>query len=204
MKNNIISNDCVGGYIYRDWLKLDNLNPFIWSSIDLDNFCKVIASYNKIDFSNIKCELVFNDSGICKQGSMVPKITIDNDIEVYFFHYMYDTNFLSPTKRSGYTMCENIISYTVDSYARRVKRMTEEPVFVWDVTKIKWYNKTSKDPLDVFKKIKTDYNIIIYQPDTIDFQNGNIVVLNKTNAGFEVNVSAKNIYNKFLKDGHIK
>jgi uncharacterized protein (DUF1919 family) len=35
---NIIANDCAGAYLYRDSMKTEFLNPFIWSSIDIDNF----------------------------------------------------------------------------------------------------------------------------------------------------------------------
>ena len=200
MTNNIISNDCVGGYIYKDWLKTDNQNPFIWSSIDIENFIKIVKCYDDIDFRNIKCELVLNNSGICKQGSLIPKIIIDDDIEVNYFHYICDKAFKAQTSRSGYTLYENIISYTIEAYNRRLTRMVERPTFIWDVTRIKWYNKTGKEPLDTFEKIETDSPIIIYQPNIINSKKGNITLLNKTNGSFEVNVSAKNIYNNILKN----
>lgn len=200
MTNNIISNDCVGGYIYKDWLKTDNQNPFIWSSIDIENFIKIVEFYNDIDFRKIKCELVLNNSGICKQGSLIPKIIIDDDIEVNYFHYIYDKAFKAPTSRSGYTLYENIISYTIEAYNRRLIRMVERPTFIWDVTRIKWYNKTGKDPLNTLEKIETDSPIIIYQPNIVNSKKGNITLLNKTNGSFEVNVSAKNIYNNALKN----
>lgn len=85
---NIIANDCAGAYIYKDHLKRDFMNPFIWSSIDIANFIKLIEFYNTIDFKNIQCKLIFNESGICKQKSYIPKIIIDNQIEVNYFHYI--------------------------------------------------------------------------------------------------------------------
>ena len=78
--------------------------------------------------------------------------------------------------------------------------MVERPTFIWDVTRIKWYNKTGKDPLDTLEKIETDSPIIIYQPNIVNSKKGNITLLNKTNGSFEVNVSAKNIYNNVLKN----
>ena len=96
MKNNIISNDCVGAYIYRDCLNTDNLNPFVWCSIDIENFSKLIENYDNINFKNIKCDLITNNSGVCKLGSLTPKINIDNIVDVNYFHYIYDKSIKLP------------------------------------------------------------------------------------------------------------
>ena len=195
---NIIANDCAGAYIYRDSLKCDFMNPFIWSSIDIENFSKLIQNYDTLDFKNIKCELIHNESGICKQGSYIPKVTIDNQVEVGYFHYIQNDKYTTPTKIDGYTMCNDIIKYTVDSYMRRIEKMTEHPIFIWDVTKCKWYNKSNINPVDVFKKITTDYSIVIYSPFLENAVNSNLILLNKKNGSFEVNVSASNIYKTYL------
>lgn len=196
---NIIANDCVTGYIYKNHLKCQNQNPFIWSSIDLDNFCTLIENYNKINFHNIKCDLVLNNSGICKQGSLTPKIVIDNLIEVNYFHYVYDASYVSPSKIGPYTMYNDIIAYTVNAYKQRLDRMTEEPMFVWDVTKILWYNKEKESPFEKFKLLKTDFKIIIYQPNIENSIKNNIVLLNKVNGSFEVDASAKHIFQDLEK-----
>lgn len=57
---NIITNNCSGGYIYKDCIKCDFMNPFIWSSIDFDNLLKLVINYDTINFRNIKCELIEN------------------------------------------------------------------------------------------------------------------------------------------------
>ena len=196
---NIISNDCVAAYIYQNHLKTEFKNPFIWHSIDIENFSKLVESYDDIDFRNIKCELINNDTGICKKESLTPKIIIDNLIEVNYFHYIQDSNFKEPTKMSGYTFYNDIVEYATDLYNKRLLKMTESPVFIWDVTKIKWYNKEGNAPLDVFKSMSPKYNLIIYQPFITNGKDGNIILLRKTNSGFEVNVSAKYIYNNVLK-----
>jgi len=196
---NIIANDCAGGYIYKDCLKVDFMNPFIWSSIDINNFTKLISLYDNINFKNIRCELILNDSGICKNGTSVPKIIIDDKIDILYFHYILNEKYITPTKIDGYTMCKDIKQYTIDCYLRRVEKMNEDPIFIWDVTRCHWYNKTSIDPVSTFKEIESKYKIIIYSPTLKDNIDGKIITLNKVNKCFEVNTSGHNIYQKYLK-----
>lgn len=96
-------------------------------------------------------------------------------------------------------MCDDIIKYTVDSYLRRIDKMIEHPIFIWDVTKCKWYNKSDVNPVDEFKRINTNYTILIYSPILKNDTDSNLVFLNKQNGDFEVNVSAANIYKMYIK-----
>ena len=38
---NIISDSCIGAYLYRDCFKIGYNNPFCWSIIGLYSFCKL-------------------------------------------------------------------------------------------------------------------------------------------------------------------
>jgi hypothetical protein len=197
---NIIANDCAGAYIYKDCIRCDFMNPFIWSSIDIDNFLKLIKNYDELNFRNIKCELIENNSGICKNKSMIPRITIDDSVNIHYFHYIQNDKYSTPTKVEGYTMYKDIITYTIDCYIRRLNKTKEQPIFIWDVTKAIWYNKNRIDPFESFNNIKSNYNIIIYSPTVKSETKSNIILLNKSNGDFEVNVSGSNIYNKVLKN----
>ena len=199
---NIVSNNCIGGYLYSDNLKIEHQNPFVWCSINLDNFCKLIKYYNEINFNNIECSLLTNNSGICKQGSMTPKIVIDNMVEINYFHYIKNEKYKTPTKISGYVMYNNIEDYTVSLYKERVKRMTDQPLFIWDVTQAQWYNEEQINVTEMLETIKSEYKIVVYQPNVVEQVKDNIIILNKTNSSFEVNTSAKNIYQK-IKDNFI-
>jgi uncharacterized protein (DUF1919 family) len=84
---NIISNDCVAGYIYTKQLKTEFINPFAWSSMNIDNFCNLIKNFDTINYQNINCQLIINKSGVCELGSIIPQIIIDNKVEVNYFHY---------------------------------------------------------------------------------------------------------------------
>lgn len=195
---NLISNDCIGAYLYRDCFKTEYKNPFIWSSINIDNFLILYEFYDRIDFSSYKCDVVVNNSGICKQNSLIPKIIIDNKVEVNYFHYIQDEKYNQPTRNDGYTLINDVKGYAIDCYKERLNLMNETPIFIWDVTSCKWYNKSGKNPVSVFNKISDKYQLIIYSDSVKTDINGRVTTLYKTNGSFEVNVSANNIYNKIF------
>ena len=53
---NIISNDCTAGFIYKE-INEEFKNPFIWTSIDIDNFIKLIENYDTLNFNNISINI---------------------------------------------------------------------------------------------------------------------------------------------------
>lgn len=175
------------------------MNPFIWSSIDLNNFCSLIENYDTLNFNNIECEIETNNSGICFQKSLCPKIIIDNKVEVNYFHYIEDKKCDLPTKVKGYTAINDVKKYAIDCYNRRLEKMKECPIFIWDVTRAKWYNKQNENPVEKIKNINSNYTIIIYSSKVKTDLNTNPILLNKTNDDFEVNQSAANIYKLYLK-----
>ena len=44
---------------------------------NIENFCELIKNYDSLNFNNIKCELIVNDSDICKKKSLIPKIIMN-------------------------------------------------------------------------------------------------------------------------------
>jgi len=46
---NIISNNCLGGFIYKDFLQIKYENPFIFSLMDYDDFLYLLENYETID-----------------------------------------------------------------------------------------------------------------------------------------------------------
>ncbi len=195
---NIITNNCISGYLYQDQFKSDFLNPFIWSSIDFENFCRLIKYYDSLDFNNIECTTETNNSGICLQNSLCPKIIIDNKVEVNYFHYIEDKKYSSPTKVKGYTAIDDVKKYAIDCYNRRLEKMSGQPTFIWDVTHAQWYNKLSDNPIDTIKEINSKYTTVVYSPTVKTNLTASPILLNKTNGDFEVNQSAANIYKMYL------
>jgi hypothetical protein len=78
--------------------------------------------------------------------------------------------------------------------------MTEPPLFIWDVTACKWYNRSNFDPVLLFKDIQTDYKIIVYSTDVETRTEDNIITVRKPTIKQEVNTSAYDIYKRIIKD----
>jgi hypothetical protein len=174
------------------------MNPFIWCSIDLNNFCRLIENYDSLNFNNIECVVETNVSGICFQKSLCPKIIIDGKVEVNYFHYIEDKKYNSPTKVKGYTAINDVKKYAIDCYTRRLEKMNGEPIFIWDVTRAKWYNKQNENPIYKIRNINSNYTVIIYSSKVKTDLTSVPILLNKTNDDFEVNQSAANIYKMYL------
>jgi uncharacterized protein (DUF1919 family) len=51
---NIISNNCFGGYIYKNVLKEQYSTPFIWNRIYNNDLITLLKNFNKINFNNIE------------------------------------------------------------------------------------------------------------------------------------------------------
>ena len=84
---NIISNDCTASFIYKE-INEEFKNPFIWTSIDIDNFIKLIENYDTLNFNNISIKLELNTSEISKKKKKCPIITIDNKVDIHYFHHL--------------------------------------------------------------------------------------------------------------------
>ena len=177
-------------------------NPFMWSSINIDNFCRLIKNYDTLNFENIKCELVVNNSKtICEQGTTVSKILIDDTVSVYYFHYQYNPKYtIEPKKIGGYKYYNHIDNYTYDEYFKRLKRMKESPIFLWHLSDNIWYNPNNLDIIDTFRKLETNYNIIIYGKNLKDDRSDNIIILEDVLKSNHLYLSADYIYRKLLKD----
>ncbi len=197
---NIISNDCVAGYIYTKQLKTEFINPFAWSSMNIDNFCNLIKNFDTINYQNINCQLIINKSGVCELGSIIPQIIIDNKVEVNYFHYQQNDEYDAPTKVYGYKYYNDMTKYASDEYFKRLNRMTEPPIFIWHITPNLWYNPNKLEPLEAFKKIDSKFKIIIFGADLENKKEDNIIILNDAQRRTEIHKSGEYIYKNLLKD----
>ena len=112
----IISNNCLGGYIYRDILNEEYQNPFIWSKITEPNFITLLEHLNKIDFN--KYELKKNGTNL-KDGFHV---LVDNKIHINYSHFIFDPTCNNP-KTDGVSVYYNKIwEYIIEKYEKRLKR----------------------------------------------------------------------------------
>ena len=50
---NVLSNNCLGGFIYRDILHSEYKNPFIWTFIEINSFIDFVDKFKTINFNNV-------------------------------------------------------------------------------------------------------------------------------------------------------
>lgn len=162
---NIISNNCIGGYIYRDILKEEYQNPFIWTSLDNTSVINLLEHYNTINFENIE---------IFKQSSTLSNfyLNVDDQLNIQFSHYVFDAKYDKPTIIGIDVHYNKIWEYIVDVYLRRLKRMSNAIDFIfiedngtYDIKKITTITQQHHQNLFVVTnqtpKIKSDTLVIV-------------------------------------------
>lgn len=77
---NIISNNCLGGHLYRDFLNSEFENPFAWTVIDFNSMLYLVNNWYDINFKNY--ELV-------KDEKWNFSIIIDNNVKIQYVHYKF-------------------------------------------------------------------------------------------------------------------
>lgn len=120
---NIISNNCLSGFLYKDFLRTEFENPFVWSVIDFKSMLYLIQNYNKINFKNFE---------LIKDNNWNFSIIIDNNIKVQYVHYKFSptakTVQINP-KIAGEVFYNKIWEYIINIYNKRLERMINEPIF---------------------------------------------------------------------------
>ena len=171
---NIISNNCLGGFIYRDILKTEYKNPFIWSSFDPDNFIEFIDNYETINFDNY--ELFKLGPGMNHNF----KLKIDDKYILNNDHMWFDANAKTPTvfqiNNCDIKYCK-IWEYIVNNYEKRLKRMKNEikTVFIfYDHEKV---CKSAYKLTDIFKRHKNYKGIAFTYQDIPIKQTDNLIIL---------------------------
>lgn len=157
----VITNNCMGGYFYRDVMKVGYNHPFFWGTMKCD-ILKLIAKWDSIDFKNYK---------VLKDKNMTFSLNIDNTINYKLIHYHYSKKDTIVRKNDHDVFYAKIEDYIKEKYTSRLNRMLKEknkPIFA-----IHWY------PGDGFTRAKLDdfvttgaikYKTIIFMPYK-DYQN---------------------------------
>ena len=121
---NIITNRCLGGYIYRDILHEPYKNPFIWTGIHSDSFNYLFKNYRNINFKNVV--LGFNENKF-----HTPYLLIEDKCKVNYDHVIFKEAANIPEIIGNNIYIADTRKYTLDKYHERLKRMTEEPIFLY-------------------------------------------------------------------------
>ena len=119
----IISNNCLGGFIYRDILKTQYASPFIWTSVHPDEYIQMIDEFANIDLEN--AEIVKEKEGLSNNFD----ILLCEKYHVHNQHMWFNKNVKMPTI-SGPNKCDvnycKIWEYIYDNWMRRSKRAKKE------------------------------------------------------------------------------
>ena len=118
---NIIANDCTGGFIYRDILKMEYSNPFIFSKVLLDDFIYLVNNYKTINFRKFK---------LCQSSEWRFYIRVDDSINIQYNHYRFDPTINGIKKDPPNVYSNHIWEYVVSKYINRLDRMVDPPIFI--------------------------------------------------------------------------
>lgn len=120
---NIISNNCLSGFLYKDFLKQEFGNPFVWSVIDFKSMLYLVQNYDKINFRNYK---------LVKDKNWNFSIIIDEHVKIQYVHYKFSptaTTIIHNPMIAGEVFYNKIWEYIIAVYDKRLTRMSEKPIF---------------------------------------------------------------------------
>lgn len=152
----IISDDCLGGFVYKEVLKEIYTSPFIWTRIYTKDFIQLVKNIETINFE--KYELIKEEGHANTLG-----ILIDSKYPLYFHHVIYDESCKTPTvKNSDFGIDIHYAEpwiYVQEKYVERIKRITKNKVFIFNDID----NRISSDEIDeLVEYIKsTEYRFIL-------------------------------------------
>jgi hypothetical protein len=113
---NIISNNCFGGFIYKN-LHIQYNNPFIFSMVHFSDIAHIFM--DSLNWANIQLE---HTKGPHYRNSAFD-IVVDNHIRIHYVHYLEDMVHEPPIIQDGNVLGKDIYKYVADKYIERVKRM---------------------------------------------------------------------------------
>lgn len=132
----VISNNCVGGYLYNHLGKPYN-NPFIWHRMSYDSTYNTMKNWGNINWLDYEFE-----KSTYKPNTF--NINVENKIKINYSHYLFDPKATTIQKdkkydKSKYDFWTGDVRYcriwevVNEKYLTRTERMqnnTEDPVFL--------------------------------------------------------------------------
>lgn len=125
-KFNIISNNCFGGFIYKQ-LHLQYNNPFIFSMVHYSDLANIFT--RSLNWSNMQLE---HTKGPHHRNSAYD-IVVDNRIRIHYVHYLEDMVHNPPIIKDGNVLGKDIYKYVAHKYLERTTRMCKtniQPYYV--------------------------------------------------------------------------
>lgn len=147
---NIITNNCLGGHIYRDVLKTEYQNPFIWCF--LEPYFDFIKEYPNINLKNYEIKKIEENS--LKRF----KLVIDNKYELKFWHYWFDEKSEKPIISDRNVKYNKIWEYIVEKYETRLKRINEND----EICFAYYSNELNTAQFSVLKSLSKNHKVLIF------------------------------------------
>lgn len=122
---NLITNRCLGAFIYRDILHIPYNNVFMWTGISCLDFNTLFEDYDFIDFNKTSID------AINRKEYKGFYLIIDGKVRVNYSHVLYDKSAQVPIVRGTNIYYNKPWKYIVEKYSERLKRMVEPPTFIY-------------------------------------------------------------------------
>lgn len=160
---NVICNDCVGGELYKAYNEKYG-NPFVWTILPFKDFLTLYKNYDKINFKNVK----YNETPNYLYPWYMSSLIIDNRVNLYFPHHIKEKSIenlikIEPVENQpAYAWCK-MDEYLLETYKRRIERMTESPVFIYSQE-----NRNTEEDIKNLLKVatKSKYKLILLTTDS--------------------------------------
>lgn len=174
---NIISNDCMGGFIYRN-AKAQFNNPFMWTYVMYDDMLYFMNNWDSIDWKNFI---------VLKDDSWKMYVQFNGAANIHCLHYHFDARFDKPHVYGHDVFHNHIWEYIHEKFTARISRMNETPTFVFE-----WLNwlGCDKEKFESFIKQDFKYKTIVFIPyaEYKDFKKDNLLVI------YDPKVDAKDVF----------
>lgn len=174
---NIISNDCMGGFIYRN-AKAQFNNPFMWTYVMYDDMFYFMNNWETIDWEHFL---------VLKHEQWKMYVQFDGKANIECLHYHFDPSATTPQTRGNDFFYCRIWEYINEKFAARISRMNEKPTFVFEW--LGWLGCT-KEKFENFIQQDFKYKTIVFIPykDYKDFKKDNLLVI------YDPKVDAKGVF----------
>lgn len=189
---NIIASNCVGARLY-EIANQQFTNPFMWSIILPKDFCFLIKNFNQFDFNHIMPINIYWDEFKCD----VPALIIDNKIKVIYIHHKQDKNALYPIKHGIDLYYKDIFSYLIDTWKRRIKRLSTKNLHFLAIANIFW---NTSDIIE-FAQLQTPFkkSLIVYDKKYLYLKSNSlncVYIKNRKDNTYKIAKQFLNVCNK--------